>query len=129
MRSESRFASALIVDDLRDGVDRPFMAELSQTLWRCLLGLVQTYTADNSGGKAHAIQRSLLRDLLVSDVAQCVGEPCIAPPATAWTFWCFGYPHAPSQARILIDRPRPAEAALNTVVANPRFSTNADVGW
>ena len=31
MRSESRFASALIVDDLRDGVDRPFMAVLRLT--------------------------------------------------------------------------------------------------
>ncbi|WP_081076307.1 alpha/beta hydrolase family protein [Burkholderia cepacia] len=38
-----------------------------------------------------------------------------------------GYPRAPSQARILIDRPRQAEAALNAVLADPRFSASADV--
>ncbi|QCP48843.1 dienelactone hydrolase [Trinickia violacea] len=39
-----------------------------------------------------------------------------------------GYPRAPSQAQILIDRPRQAEAALNAVLADPRFSASADVG-
>ncbi|UVS98169.1 alpha/beta hydrolase family protein [Burkholderia glumae] len=39
-----------------------------------------------------------------------------------------GYPRASSQARILIDRPRQAEAALNTVLADPRFSASADPG-
>lgn len=38
----------------------------------------------------------------------------------------FGYPRASSQARILIDRPRQAEAALNAVLADARFSAMAD---
>lgn len=38
-----------------------------------------------------------------------------------------GYPRAPSQAQILIDRPRQAEVALNAVLADPRFSATADV--
>lgn len=39
-----------------------------------------------------------------------------------------GHPRAPSQAQILIDRPRQAEAALNAVLTDPRFSASADVG-
>ncbi|WP_242468281.1 alpha/beta hydrolase family protein [Burkholderia plantarii] len=39
-----------------------------------------------------------------------------------------GYPRAPSQARILIDRPRQAEAALDAVLTDPRFSASVDVG-
>ncbi|MEX3691977.1 alpha/beta hydrolase family protein [Paraburkholderia sp. BR14263] len=38
-----------------------------------------------------------------------------------------GFPRAPSQAQILIDRPRQAEAALNAVLGDPRFSASADV--
>ncbi|RZF24387.1 dienelactone hydrolase [Paraburkholderia sp. UYCP14C] len=37
-----------------------------------------------------------------------------------------GHPRASSQAQILIDRPRQAEAALNAVLADPRFSAIAD---
>ncbi|KKB61792.1 dienelactone hydrolase [Robbsia andropogonis] len=39
-----------------------------------------------------------------------------------------GHPRALSQAQILIDRPRQAEAALNAVLIDPRFSASADVG-
>ncbi|PRX22336.1 putative dienelactone hydrolase [Paraburkholderia sp. BL18I3N2] len=38
-----------------------------------------------------------------------------------------GYPRVLSQAQILIDRPRQAEAALNAVLTDPRFSASADV--
>jgi predicted dienelactone hydrolase len=37
-----------------------------------------------------------------------------------------GLPRAQSQAQILMDRPQQAEAALNTVLADPRFSAHAD---
>ncbi|XBS69312.1 alpha/beta fold hydrolase [Acerihabitans sp. KWT182] len=37
------------------------------------------------------------------------------------------YPRASSQARILIDRPRQAEAALNAVLADRRFSSHVDI--
>ncbi|WP_232464587.1 alpha/beta hydrolase family protein [Bordetella genomosp. 8] len=39
-----------------------------------------------------------------------------------------GHPRAASQAQILIERPRQAEAALNAVLADPRFSASADSG-
>ncbi|WP_256988655.1 alpha/beta hydrolase family protein [Bordetella genomosp. 9] len=39
-----------------------------------------------------------------------------------------GHPPAPTQARILIDRPRQAEAALDAVLADPRLSASADAG-
>ncbi|MFM0069057.1 alpha/beta hydrolase family protein [Paraburkholderia aspalathi] len=39
-----------------------------------------------------------------------------------------GFPRAPSQAQILVDRPRQAEAALNAVLTDPRFSASADAG-
>ncbi|GAB7534836.1 alpha/beta hydrolase family protein [Burkholderia sp. 3C] len=39
-----------------------------------------------------------------------------------------GYPRAPSQARILMSRPQQAEAALDAVLADPRFSAHADIG-
>ncbi|WP_322787102.1 dienelactone hydrolase family protein [Paraburkholderia dilworthii] len=38
-----------------------------------------------------------------------------------------GYPCAPSQAQILKDRTQQAEAALNAVLADPRFLPVADV--
>lgn len=37
-----------------------------------------------------------------------------------------GYPRSPTQAQILIDRPRQAETALNAVLADSRFSAIAD---
>ena len=37
-----------------------------------------------------------------------------------------GFPLAQTQAQILIDRPRQAEAALNAVLSNPRFSGSVD---
>lgn len=38
----------------------------------------------------------------------------------------YGSPPAPTQSRILIDRPRQAEASLNAVLADPRFSASVD---
>ncbi|CAG9265155.1 Putative dienelactone hydrolase [Paraburkholderia unamae] len=39
-----------------------------------------------------------------------------------------GHPRAASQAQILIDRPRQAQAALNAVLADARFSARVDAG-
>lgn len=48
MRSESRFASALIVDDLRDGVDQPFMAG-SRPMRSAVADLLRSFNESRSG--------------------------------------------------------------------------------
>ncbi|CAB3756411.1 hypothetical protein LMG29660_02847 [Burkholderia puraquae] len=61
----------------------------------------------------HALAAALTRAGFIAVVPTYVGNPS-------------GYPRVLSRVRILIDRPRQAEAALSAALANPRLSASED---